>query len=450
MTRLLVQGGRVIDPAQGLDAVCDVLVEDGRIAAVGENLASTIPPPPDGPPPAQAIDAAGLVVAPGFVDLHAHLCEPGWEHCETIASGVAAAAAGGFTAVCAMPDTDPPVDDPAAVGFVVAAGRRASGARVFPAAAATVDRAGERLTEFGEVVEAGAVAVGDAGRAVRSSGLMRLALEYAQSFGVPVLAHSEDPWLAEGGVMHEGVVSTRLGLRGKPGAAEEIGVYRDLALAEATGGRLHVQRVSTAASCRLIRQARERGVRVTAEATPHHLLLSHDLLESYGSNYKVDPPLRPRADVEALQAALADGTIDAVATDHAPCHYDEKEQAFDDAPYGAVGFETAFAVLHTELVLNGVVDLPTLIRRMSSGPARALGLPHEGLAPGSRADLILIDPQAEWEVDPESFLSKSRNTPFAGRRLVGRAVQTLVEGETVWRQGDPAPGLAGPGRDTLR
>ncbi len=420
----------MIDPVQGLDAVCDVLVEDGRIAAVGENLASTAPP--EGSPPAKSIDAVGLVVAPGFVDPHAHLCEPGWEHCETIASGVAAAAAGGFTAVCAMPDTDPPVDDPAAVGFVVAAGRRASGARVFPAAAVTVGRAGERLTEFGEVVEAGAVAVGDAGRALRSSALMRLALEYAQSFGVPVLAHSEDPWLAEGAVMHEGVVSTRLGLRGKPGAAEEIGVHRDLALAEATGGRLHLQRVSTAAACRLIRQARERGVQVTAEATPHHLLLSHDLLDSYGSNYKVDPPLRPLGDVEALQAALAEGAIDAVATDHAPRHYDEKEQAFDDAPYGAVGFETAFAVLHTDLVLKGVTDLPTLIERMSAGPTRALGLPGGGLAPGSPADLTLIDPKEEWEADPDSFLSKSRNTPFAGRRLVGRVVRTVVAGETVW------------------
>lgn len=426
----------MIDPAQGTDAVGDVLVEDGRVAAVGRDLTE---------PPVQTVDAAGLVVAPGFVDPHAHLCEPGWEHCETIATGAAAAAAGGFTAVCAMPDTDPPVDDPAAVGFVVAAGRRAAGARIFPAAATTVGRAGERLTEFGEVVEAGAVAVSDAGRAIRSSGLMRLALEYAQSFGISVLSHPEDPWLAEGAVMHEGIVSTRLGLRGKLGAAEEIGVYRDLALAEATGGRLHLQRVSTAASCRLIRQARERGVRVTAEATPHHLLLSHDLVEGYGANYKVEPPLRPRADVEALQAALAEGVIEAVATDHAPRHYDEKEQAFDDAPYGVVGFETAFAVLHTELVLNGVLELPQLLARMSSGPARALDLPGGGLAPGSPADLVLLDPEAEWEANPDTFLSKSRNTPFSGRRLVGTVVRTLVAGETVWvRPESGADGGAGP------
>lgn len=453
MTRLLLRGGRVIDPVQGLDAVCDVLVEDGRIATVSSArgapdrpdalaAAAEVAHAPDAPAPepgaahaAQVLDATGLVVAPGFVDPHAHLCEPGWEHRETISTGVTAAAAGGYTAVCAMPDTDPAVDDPAAVGFVVAAGRRAKGARVFPAAAATVGRAGERLTEFGELVEAGAVAVGDAGRAIRSSALMRLALEYAQSFDVPVLAHSEDPWLAEGGVMHEGVVSTRLGLRGKPAAAEEIGVARDLALAEATGGRVHLQRVSTATSCRLIRQARERGVRVTAEATPHHLLLSHDLLESYGANYKVDPPLRPRADVEAVQTALAEGVIDAVATDHAPRHYDEKEEAFDDAPFGAVGLETAFAALHTELVRKGVMPLSTLLARLSSGPARALGLPDglsDGLAPGSPADLVLLDLEAEWEVDPDAFLSKSRNTPFAGRPVVGRVVRTLVAGETVW------------------
>ena len=434
-----------MDPTHGLDAVRDVLVEDGRIAAVSPPGANEIGPHATEPhttdlhataASVQEIDAAGLVAAPGFVDPHAHLCEPGWEHRETIATGTAAAAAGGFTTVCAMPDTDPVVDDPATVGFVVAAGRRARGARVFPAAAATVGREGERLTEFGEVVEAGAVAVGDAGRAIRSSELMRLALEYAQSFDVPVLAHPEDPWLAEGGVMHEGVVSTRLGLRGKPAAAEEIGVYRDLALAEATGGRVHLQRVSTAAACRLIRQARQRGVRVTAEATPHHLLLSHDLLDRWGADHKVDPPLRPRADVEALQAALAEGVIDAVATDHAPRHYDEKEQAFGDAPFGAVGFETAFAVLHTKLVRTGIVDLGTLIARMSSGPARALGLPDVGLTPGAPADFVLLDPGAEWQVEPEAFLSKGRNTPFANRQVVGRVVRTFVDGETVWSLGD--------------
>lgn len=424
MSRLLIRGGRVIDPSAGTDLEGDVLVEGGRIGAVGAGLEA------DG---ADVVDVAGLVVAPGFVDPHAHLCEPGWEHRETIRTGSRAAVAGGYTAVCCMPDTDPVVDDPASVGFIVAEGRRAGGARVFPAAAVSAGRKGEQLTEFGEVVDAGAVAVADAGRSVESSVLMRLALQYARSFEIPVLAHCEDAGLARGGVMHEGVVSTRLGLRGKPAVAEEIGVARDLALAEATGGRLHIQRVSTAAAAALIRRARERGVRVTAEVTPHHLLLTHDVLANYGTDYKVDPPLRTSADGEALCEALADGTIDCIATDHAPRHYDEKEQAFDDAPFGVVGLETAFAVLHTRLVRHGTLTLPALLERMSTGPARALGVEGGTLAPGRPADLVLIDPGVEWTIESVHFVSKGRNTPFDGEVVVGRVVRTLVGGETVWR-----------------
>lgn len=487
--RLWIRGGRVVDPAQGVDGLADVLIEDGRIGAVGQGLApegadrhwreglaregaderwreGTTSEPADGRwgrgltpertdersgeggaargepaagPSAEGrakngdrmLDATGLVVAPGFVDPQVHLCEPGGERRETIASGARAAAAGGCTAVCAMPSTAPPVDDPAAVGFAVAAGRRATGARVLPAAALSVGRAGEQLTEFGEVVAAGAVALAD-GKTVRSTLLMRRALEYAQSFGVPVLVRCEDPWLAEGGVMHEGVVSTRLGLRGKPAVAEEVAVARDVALAEATGGRLHVQCVSTAASCEIVRRAKERGAQVTAEATPHHLLLDHGSLERYGTECKVDPPLRPRRDVEALRQALAQGVIDCVATDHAPCHYDEKEQAFDDAPFGAVGLETAFAVLHAKLVLEGVLGLSVLIERMSAGPSALLGLGGGALVRGAPADIALIDPAHAWTVDPDAFASNSRNTPFAGANLVGRVVRTLVEGETVW------------------
>ena len=424
MRRLLIRGGRVIDPGAGMDEAADVLIEDGRIVAVAPSLA------PDG---ARIVDARGLVVAPGFVDPHAHLCEPGWEHRETIATGALAAAAGGYTSVCAMPDTDPVVDDPASVGFIVAAGRRARGARVYPAAAVSVGRKGEQLTEFGEVVDAGAVAVSDAGRSIGSSKLMRLALEYALAFDVPVLSHPEDADLARGGVMHEGVMSTRLGLRGKPAAAEEIGAARDLALAEVTGGRLHLQRVSTAAAAGLLRRARERGVRVTAEVTPHHLLLSHELVAGYGTEFKVDPPLRTPHDIEALRAALEDGTIDSIATDHAPRTYDEKEQAFDDAPFGVVGFETAFAILHTRLVLEGHITLPILLARMSTGPARAMGLPGGSLGPGERADLVLIDPLAEWTTDAAAFLSKCRNTPFGGVQVTGRVMRTLVDGETVWK-----------------
>ena len=424
MSSLLIRGGRVIDPAVGTDLQGDVLVEGGRIGAVGAGLGVEVVE--------AVIDAAGLVVAPGFVDPHVHLCEPGWEHRETIRSGVRAAVVGGYTAVCSMPDTDPVVDDPASVGFIVAEGRRAGGARVFPAAAVSAGRKGEQLTEFGEVVDAGAVAVTDAGRTVKSSTLMRLALEYAQSFDIPVLAHCEDADLARGGVMHEGVVSTRLGLRGRPAVAEEIGVARDLALTEATVGRLHIQRVSTAAAAGLIRRARSRGVRVTAEVTPHHLLLTHELLAGYGTEYKVNPPLRTAADVEALQSALADGTIDCIATDHAPRHYDEKEQAFDDAPFGVVGLETAFAVLHSRLVLGGVLTLPGLLERMTVGPARALGLPGATLEPGQPADLVLIDPGMEWSISAAAFFSKGRNTPFGGDEVTGRVVRTLVGGETVW------------------
>jgi len=449
--RLWIRGGRVVDPAQRRDGPADVLVEDGRIGAVGEGLAPEIADEraeeesaargqPAAAPPAEgrakngdrALDATGLIVAPGFVDPHVHLCEPGGEHRETIASGARAAAAGGCSAVCAMPSTSPAVDDPAAVGFAVAAGRRAAGARVLPAAALSVGRAGEQLTEFGEVAAAGAVALAD-GKTVRSTLLMRRALEYAQSFGVPVLARCEDPWLAEGGVMHEGVISTRLGLRGKPAVAEEIAVARDVALAEATGGRLHVQCVSTAAACELVRRAKERGAQVTAEATPHHLLLDHGRLEGYGTECKVDPPLRPRRDMEALRQALAQGVIDCVATDHSPRHYDEKEQAFDDAPFGAVGLETAFAVLHAKLVLEGVLSLSALIERMSAAPAALLGLGGGALVRGSPADVALIDPARRWTVEPDAFLSNSRNTPFAGVNVVGRVVRTLVGGETVWR-----------------
>ncbi len=434
--RTLIRGGRVIDPGAALDRTADLLVEDGRILAVAPNLA---------PDHAEVVDARGLVVAPGFVDPHAHLCEPGWERRETIATGARAGAAGGYTAICAMPDTDPVVDDPASVGFVVAAGRRAGGAKVVPAAAVSAGREGKRLTEFGELLEAGAVALTDAGRPVRSSMLMRLALEYAQSFGVPILSHPEDAALARGGVMHEGVVSTRLGLRGKPAVAEEIGAARDLALAGATGGRLHLQRVSTAATVALLRRAKERGVRVTAEVTPHHLLFSHEAVDGYGTEYKVDPPLRTHEDAEALVAALADGTIDCIATDHAPRTYDEKEQAFEDAPFGVVGLETAFAILHTRLVRSGRIPLATLLERLSTGPARALALPGGCLSAGERADLVLIDPEARWTIRPERFLSNCRNTPFGGEAATGRVVRTLIDGERAWEAPATRPEAKRPG-----
>src|SRR6059036_4081194 len=353
MTRpLVLRGGRVIDPSRDLDQPADVLIQDGKIAAVGTGLAT-----PDG---AEVWDARDKVVAPGLVDVHVHLREPGQEDVETIATGARAGAAGGFSAVCAMPNTDPVTDNQAAVGFIVRQSVRAGLARVYPIGAVSLGQRGEALAEFGEMVGAGAVAVSDDGRPVASSHLMRTALEYARTFGIPVADHCEEPTLAAGGVMHEGLVATRLGLKGIPAAAEEIMVGRDVLLAELTGGHVHLCHMSTRGSVELIRRAKERGVRVTAEVTPHHLTLTDLACEGYDTQAKMNPPLREAADVAALRAALKDGVIDCIASDHAPHAYDAKEAAFDDAPFGVVGLETAFAVAYTELVLGGALTLPEL------------------------------------------------------------------------------------------
>jgi dihydroorotase len=420
---LLLRGGRVIDPSRGLDEPADVLIQEGKIAAVGRGLGA-----PDG---AEVRDVAGRVVAPGLVDLHVHLREPGQEDVETIATGARAAAAGGFTAVCAMPNTDPVTDNQAAVGFIVRQAVRAGLARVYPIGAVSVGQRGEQLSEFGELVGAGAVAVSDDGRPVASSHLMRTALEYARTFGIPVADHCEEPALAAGGVMHEGLVATRLGLKGIPAAAEEIMVSRDILLAELTGGHVHLCHVSTRGSVELIRRAKEKGLRVTAEVTPHHLTLTERACEGYDTHAKMNPPLREEADVAALRAALREGVLDCIASDHAPHAYDAKEAAFDDAPFGIVGLETAFGVAHTELVLGGVLSLPELIARMSTAPAAVFGLPGGTLRPGAPADVVVLDLAQRWTVDPAAFFSKSRNTPFAGRTLAGRAVVTLVGGKVV-------------------
>ena len=417
---LLLRGGRVIDPGRGMDGVADVLVADGKVAAVGPGL-----PTPEG---ADVRDVRGLVVAPGLVDVHVHLREPGNEDEETVASGARAAVAGGFTAVCAMPNTDPVTDNQAAVGFIVRQSVRAGLARVYPIGAVSVGQMGERLAEFGEMVGAGAVAVSDDGRPVVSGHLMRTALEYARTFGIPVADHCEEPTLAAGGAMHEGLVSTRLGLKGIPSAAEEIMVARDLLLAEHTGGHVHLCHMSTRGSVELIRHAKARGVRASAEVTPHHLTLTDAACEGYDTHAKMNPPLREAADVAALREALKDGTIDCIASDHAPHAYDEKEAAFDDAPFGIVGLETAFGVAHTELVLGGVLTLPELVARMSAIPAALFHLPGGSLAPGVVADICVLDVVTPWVVRSADFHSKSRNTPFANRDLVGRAVLTLVAG----------------------
>ncbi|HSH44515.1 MAG TPA: dihydroorotase, partial [Longimicrobiales bacterium] len=422
--KLLLKGGRVVDPDAGVDQVLDVLLADGVVAKVGADL--------EAPEGAEVRDVSGLVVAPGLVDVHVHLREPGGEHKETIATGAWAAAVGGFTSICAMPNTDPPVDDPAAVGYVLAEGKRAGAARVYPVGAVSISQAGERLTLVGEMVDAGAVGITDDGLPVADSGLMRLALEYASTFGIPVAEHCEDRALSRGGSMNEGIVSTRLGITGIPNASEDVMIARDIALAELTGGRLHVQHVSTRNGVAMIRRAKERGLHVTAEATPHHFTLTDEAVIGYRTEAKVNPPLRAAADREAVIEGVRDGTLDCIATDHAPHHYDEKEQAFEDAPFGLVGLETAVGLGVTELVEKDVVDLTTLIHRMSTAPARAFNLDAGTLREGAPADVTVFSLDDEWTVDPEAFASKSRNTPFAGRTLRGRNHMTIVGGRVVW------------------
>lgn len=421
---LLLKGGRVIDPSRGLDQTADILIQQRRIADIGPNLSA-----PEG---AEVREVGRCVVTPGLVDVHVHLREPGNEDVETVASGARAAAAGGFTAVCAMPNTDPVTDNQAAIGFIVRQSLRAGFARVYPFGAISVGQNGEQLAEFGEMVGAGAVAVSDDGKPIVSSHLMRAALEYARTFAIPVADHCEEPTLSHGGVMHEGLVSTRLGLKGMPAAAEEIMVGRDILLAELTGGHVHLCHISTRGSVELIRRAKDRGLQVTAEVTPHHLTLTHHACEGYDTHAKMNPPLREAADVAELRAALKDGVIDCIASDHAPHAYDAKEAAFDDAPFGIIGLETSFAVAYTELVESGVLTLPELIARMSTVPADVFHLPGGTLKPGAPADVAVLDVAARWTVDPGSFHSKSRNTPFAGRTLTGRPLLTVVAGKIVY------------------
>ncbi len=431
---VLLRGGRLVDPEQGIDGVHDLLLHEGKVARVT---------PPDGsggtssgdatlPEGTETLDCTGLVVTPGLIDVHVHLREPGGEHKETIATGARSAAAGGFTAVCSMPNTDPVIDSPATVGFVAAAGRAAGAARVYPLGALSMGQKGERLTEIGELVEAGAVGITDDGLPVMDSGLMRRALEYALAFDIPVADHAEDVGLSKGGVMNEGTVSARMGLRGKPNAAEDVHVARDLMVAELTGGHIHIQHVSTRHAVELIRQAKARGVRVTAEASPHHLLLTDAAVEGYDTNAKMNPPLRIEADRLAVVEGFLDGTLDTLATDHAPHHYDEKEQAFDDAPFGIVGLETAVGLILTRFVHEGRMDLATFVERASAAPARAFHLEGGTLAVGSPADVTVLDPELRWRVDPSTFRSKSRNTPFGGWELRGRAVRTIVGGRSVF------------------
>ncbi len=428
MRPILIAGARVIDPSRGTDEVADLYLAGGKVQAVGRDLGR--------PDEAIVLDGSGRIAAPGLIDVHVHLREPGQEDIETVATGAMAAAAGGFSAVCAMPNTDPVTDNQAAVGFIVSQAQRAGKARVYPIGAISLGQKGRQLAEFGELVGAGAVAVSDDGKPVVSSHLMRTALEYARTFGIPVADHCEDPTLSAGGAMHEGLVSTRLGLKGIPAAAEEIMVARDILLAELTGGHLHLCHMSTRGSVELIRRAKERGLRVTAEACPHHFTLTHEECEGYNTNAKMNPPLREPEDREAIRQGLRDGTIDVICTDHAPHHYDAKEREFDDAPNGIIGLETALGLAVTELVETGLLTLVDLINRMSAMPARIFNLAGGTLAPGSAADVVVFDPAERWVVKPEEFFSKSRNTPFGGRELRGRTAVTIVRGNVVYQRGD--------------
>jgi dihydroorotase len=427
---MLLRGARVIDPASDRDGTADVLVVDGAIADVGPEIDAR---------GAEVVPCEGLVLAPGLVDLHTHLREPGFEHKETIETGTRAAAAGGFTAVAAMANSDP-VTDHAAIVHEIRDRATASGlCEVFPVGAITKGLGGEMLAELGELVDAGVRMFSDDGRCVPSARILRNALMYARTFdGVTIAEHCEDASLAEGTQMHEGVSSSSLGLRGAPAEAEEIVVARDLAIARLTGGRLHLCHLSATRSVELVRRAKIEGVAVTAEVTPHHLALTDEDLRTYDSSRKVNPPLRAHEDRDALRAGVADGTIDAIATDHAPHAVEEKEAEFDQAPPGTIGLETALAVVLTELVEPGVIELRRAIEVLSTAPARILGAAEHGgpVAPGRPANLVAFDPGAAWSVEPP-FRSRSRNSAFEGRAVRGRVVYTLLRGRpTVW-EGKP-------------
>lgn len=416
---LLITGARVIDPGQDLDATLDILIEGGAIAKIDRRVKA---------PAVETIDGTGLVATPGFIDLHTHLREPGQEHKETIATGTRAAVAGGYTAVCAMANTVPPNDERAVTEMVLAEAARNGWCRVYPIGAVSKGLKGEELAELADLRAAGCVAVSDDGRQVWNAQLMRRALEYCSMLGMPVVAHEEDANLVEGGVMHEGYYSTLLGLKGIPAASEETLVARDVILARLANAHVHIAHLSTAGAVDAVRRARAEGVKVTCEVTPHHLALGDESVQSFSTNLKMNPPLRSEMHRRALIEGIADGTVDAIATDHAPHHFDEKNVEFDLAPFGVTGLETAFAVCYEQLVTAGVIDLARLVALFTSGPAGVFNLPGGTLRAGALGDVTLLDLDARWEVTRGAFLSKAANSPFAGKTLQGRAVTTIVGG----------------------
>jgi len=425
MPSLILKNGRVIDPASRRDGIADVLIEDGVVRAVGSGLSA--------PAGSKSFDASGLIVAPGFIDMHVHLRQPGFEHAETIETGARAAAAGGFTSVCPMPNTSPVNDNATVTSYIVETARRHAVVNVWPIGAITKGSNGEELAEIGSMKQAGAIAISDDGRPVMNAQVMRRAMEFARSFGMPVINHCEDLHLSGGGDMHEGLESVRLGLRGIPGASEEVMVARDILLAELTGARYHVAHISSRHSVEMVAFAKARGLPVTSEATPHHLALADADMHPYDSNYKMKPPLRSMRDVCAVVEGVVNGAVDAIATDHAPHPGSEKMQEFEKCPFGILGLETALGITLERLVHPGKIGLPKLVELFTTGPAKILGLNRGTLSVGVPADVTVFSAERAWTYDLNKSFSKSRNSPYGGHAFRGGPVATIVAGEIVWQ-----------------
>jgi dihydroorotase len=419
---LLIKGGRVIDPSQNIDAQLDVLVANGKVKELGQGLAA--------PAGAKVIDATGKCVVPGLIDMHVHLRDPGLEYKEDIVSGTRAAAAGGFTSVCCMPNTKPAIDNKAIASYIINKAKEEGFCNVFPVGTITQGMAGDRMAEMGELKEAGCVAVSDDGKPVCNTELMRRSLQYAAGIGIMVISHAEELSLVGEGVMNEGFTSTEIGLKGIPRVAEDIATAREILLAEYTGTPVHIAHVSTLGSVRIIREAKARGVKVTCETAPHYFTLTDDAVRGYNTNAKMNPPLREASDVAAIKAGLKDGTIDCIATDHAPHHLDEKDVEFDAAMNGIIGLETSLP-LSLNLVAEGVLTLPELVEKMACNPSKILGLGRGSLASGAVADITVFDPAAQWTVEADKLQSKSKNSPFLGWQLKGKAVATVIAGKAV-------------------